>query len=541
MPAKCPPLIATRAAAWALLCTVPLLAQAQAGDAPAAEQAPALTTIEIAATAEPTTLLLAPQLSPRSLASNATQKQLLAALYAMLSEHPDVLKARAGKESAGHDVSTAKAARWPTFKVGTSQGNAAVAQSQKRESYTAVNAEVRLNLLDGGAIDAGIRAAQSLEDAQGSVLYTTRQNVLLEALTALLELHRFDTKARIAAESADIIGQLARVEERRAELGAVGRNDLRQAASRRASALAQQHSLQAQRMDAQARFTRYFNYTPTPAALPDPQVPALWMPVSEQAALQASELQSAELQEIAHQIARAEAEVDRNKAQRYPTLAAVVAHTRDPKGVLYNDGTRYGFELNWNFGNGFDLRDRILKALNELQAQQAQQEAVRRQVHEAASAAWGRWQAGRERETQLNTAVNEARAAFEGYRRLLQVGRGSLSQVLDAQLDMQRLMLDEADAIYDQRINALRLVRTTGQLLPTNLPAHWLDQLFAAEVAQAARANTAAAPFTPAATADAADTNTPHTQRLQLRLAQMLDPEQVALTRHPVTHHAVRW
>ena len=536
MPAKCPSLIATRAAAWALLCAVPLLAQAQAGDAPAAEQAHSLATTEIATPAEPTTLRLAPQLSPRSLASNATQKQLLAALYAMLSEHPDVLKARAGKESAGHDVNTAKAARWPTFKVGTSQGNAAVAQSQKRESYTAVNAEVRLNLLDGGAIDAGIRAAQSLEDAQGSVLYTTRQNVLLEALTALLELHRFDTKARIAAESADIIGQLARVEERRAELGAVGRNDLRQAASRRASALAQQHSLQAQRMDAQARFTRYFNYTPTPAALPDPQVPALWMPVSEQAALQASELQSAELQEIAHQIARAEAEVDRNKAQRYPTLAAVVAHTRDPKGVLYNDGTRYGFELNWNFGNGFDLRDRILKALNELQAQQAQEEAVRRQVHEAASAAWGRWQAGRERETQLNTAVSEARAAFEGYRRLLQVGRGSLSQVLDAQLDMQRLMLDEADAIYDQRINALRLVRTTGQLLPANLPAQWLDQLFAAETAQAARANTAAAP-----SGNVADNDTPNTQRLQLRLAQMLDPEQVALTRNPVTHHAVRW
>jgi hypothetical protein len=50
-------------------------------------------------------------------------------------------------------------------------------------------------------------------------------------------------------------------------------------------------------------------------------------------------------------------------------------------------------------------------------------------------------------------------------------------------------MLDEADAIYDQRINALRLARTTGQLLPRDLPAHWLDQLFAPEtqVAQGAR------------------------------------------------------
>ncbi|MEG0921588.1 MAG: TolC family protein [Comamonas sp.] len=540
MRAKLHTLTTTRTAAWAMLLAAPWLAHAQTVDSVQPDLATPAVSIDTAAPAEPAPLLLAPHLSPRSLADNATQKQLLSALYAMLSEHPDVRKARASVESAGHDVSTAKGARWPSFKVGTSQGNAAIAQSQKRESYTAVNAEVRLNLLDGGAIDAGIRSAQSLEDAQGSVLYTTRQNVLLEALTSLLELHRFDTKARIAAESAAIIGQLARVEERRAELGAVGRNDLRQAASRQASALAQQHGLQAQRMDAQARFTRYFNYTPNPTTLPDPQVPALWMPVSEQAALQASELQSAELQEIAHQITRAEAEVDRSKAQRYPTLAAVVAHTRDPKGVLYNDGTRYGFELNWNFGNGFELRDRILKALNELQAQQAQQEAVRRQVHEAASAAWGRWQAGREREKQLSSAVSEARAAFEGYRRLLQVGRGSLSQVLDAQLDMQRLMLDEADAIYDQRINALRLVRTTGQLLPNTLPAQWLDQLFAADAAPATRpANTITQPAS--AAADFADMDASTTQRLQLRLAQVLGPEQLAQLRQQGTDYAVRW
>ncbi|WP_393946202.1 TolC family protein [Comamonas sp. J-3] len=518
-----------------LLCAVPLAAQEQAEP----------TAAEAANPAEPGTaqtpqtpqlpLALAAQLSPSSLAGDSARKQLLTALYTMLSEHPDVRKSRAALESAGHDVHTAQGERWPKFKVGTSQGNASIAQSQKRESYTAINAEVRMALFDGGAIDAGIRSAESTEAAQGSVLYTTRQNLLLDALTALLELHRFDTKARIAAESADTIGQLTRVEERRAELGAVGRNDLRQAASRRASALAQQHALQAQRSDAMARFVRFYNYAPG-TALPDPQVPTHWLPASENAAQQASEQQSAELQEIAHTIAKAEAEVERAKAQRFPTLSAVVAHTRDPKGVLYTDGTRYGLELNWNFGNGFEMRDRILKALNELQAQQAQQEAVRRQVHEAASSSWGRWQAGREREAQLSDAVREARGAFEGYRRLLQVGRGSLSQVLDAQLDMQRLMLDEADALYDQRINTLRLVRTTGQLLPASLPAQWLDQLFANAATSAQ--------YQPGRTPAAGSTEpTPLTavQQLPLRLDPRLDPLLLALPAYQSTSQAVRW
>lgn len=531
--------------------TLPVLAE----DMDTASQAIAVQGAEPAATLQkPPKLQLAHQLTPGTLAGDSANRRLLDALHTMLDEHPDVRKARAALESAGHDVHTARGARWPTFKVGTSSGNAQLRQS--RESYSTINAEVRMSLLDGGAIGAGIRSAESQEAAQTSVLYGTRQNVLLDALTALLELQRFGHKASIAAESARIIGQLARLEERRAELGAVGRNDLRQASSRQASALAQQHALESQRLDAMARFARYFNFTPENDWLPDLQVPAQWMPANEGNALQASESNSPELQEIAQQIERARAEVERSKAQRFPTLAAVVAHTRDPKGVLYVDGTRYGVELNWNFGNGFELRDRILKAINELQAQEAQQEAVRRQVREAASAAWGRSQAGRQREAQLADAVREARAAFEGRRRLLEAGRGSLSQVLDAQLDMQRLMLDEADAIYDQRINELRLVRTTGQLLPRQLPEHWLDSLFAQQSKPAsdkpgpsptepaplrhepdsiatalATAPFAAKPASPVLTA----------QRLQLRMEPRLDPQLLALPQNQPVTTAARW
>ena len=461
----------------AAACCLSTLQALQAAAAPAVDRDPDTDIGMVAAAAPgPVVLRLAQHLTPGTLASDGWQRRLLDALYALIDEYPDVRKARAALESAGHDVNTARGARWPTFKVGTNTGDAQLRRG--RESYTAVNAEVRMALLDGGAIGAGIRSAESQEAAQGSVLYGTRQNVLLEALTALLELHRFEDKARVAAESARIIGQLARIEERRAELGAVGRNDLRQAASRQAGALAQQHALESQRMDAQARFTRYFGFTPQPGWLPQLNVPEQWLPASEDSALQASEAVSPELQEMEQQIEKARAEVDRSKSQRFPTLAAVVAHTRDPSGVLYAEGTRYGVELSWNFGNGFELRDRILKAINELQAQEAQQETVRRQVRETASAAWGRTQSGRQREGQLADAVREARAAFEGRRRLLEVGRGSLAQVLDAQLDMQRLLLDEADAIYDQRINELRLARTTGRLLPQDPPDHWLNALF---------------------------------------------------------------
>ncbi|RZS32155.1 TolC family protein [Corticibacter populi] len=519
-----PPTPRRRARAWlaaALLAAgLPAIGQSIPSTPP-----PGARTIALA----PASLQLAQQLTATSLADSGARRRLLDALHAMLTEHPEVLKARAAFDSAGHDLNTARGERWPRLKIGTNSGSAD--RSGNRENYNALNAEVRMSLLDGGAIGAGIRSAEFQQAAQAEVLHGTRQNVLLEALTALLELQRFEAKARIAGESAGIIAQLARIEERRAELGAVGRNDLRQAASRQAGARAQQHALESRRAEALARFTRYYGFAPRAEGLPALQVPGHWFPQGEAQALQAAEASSTELQEIARQVERARAEVDRSKAQRLPTLDAVVARSHDPKGVLYNDGTRYGVELNWNFGNGFELRDRILKALSELQSQEAQQEAVRRQVQEAASAAWGRVESGRQREAQLADAVQEARAAFEGRRRLLEVGRGSLAQVLDAQLDMQNLMLDEADAAYDQRITELQLVRTTGQLLPPEVDGQWLDVLFA-QAPEPADGDTA--PLTspiPAAGAVAQAAPLPHqARRLQLRAERQLQLPQGGAT-----------
>lgn len=130
-----------------------------AAAAAAAAAAPASTSANTAAAApDPVVLRLAQHLTPGTLASDGGQRRLLDALYALIDEYPDVRKARAALESAGHDVNTARGARWPTFKVGTNTGDAQLRRG--RESYTAVNAEVRMALLDGGAIGAGIRSAE---------------------------------------------------------------------------------------------------------------------------------------------------------------------------------------------------------------------------------------------------------------------------------------------------------------------------------------------------------------------------------------------
>src|SRR5690606_14495550 len=149
-----------------------------------------------------------------------------------------------------------------------------------------------------------------------------------------------------------------------------------------------------------------------------------------------------ELAEARGKVERAQALADQAAASIYPTLEAVVVKTKDPSGVSPSEPTRVGLELNWNFGNGFDQQTRTKSALAEVSNQEAKLEGVRQNLVELTASSWGRTVSGREREKQLREAVSESGQAFRGRRRMLEFGRETLLNVLDAQVDYYSLLLD---------------------------------------------------------------------------------------------------
>ena len=178
-------------------------------------------------------------------------------------------------------------------------------------------------------------------------------------------------------------------------------------------------------------------------------------------------------------MARAQALVDQQEASIWPTVDAVVVKSKDPRGVSPQDPTRAAFELNWNFGNGFDRQLRLKSALAEVANQEAKLEGVKLNLLELTSASWSRAVSGRERERQLAEAVSTSGQAFRGRRRLMEFGRETLPAVLDAQLDYYNLLFDYVDAVFDLRITELRLARTTGELrIDADASNSWIDRIF---------------------------------------------------------------
>jgi outer membrane protein TolC len=253
------------------------------------------------------------------------------------------------------------------------------------------------------------------------------------------------------------------------------------AASRRALVAARESDFEAQRDEALAKFRNYFKFSPNTDSLPVLAAPPQWRISSQEEALRRAEARSTEIAEAQGRIDRARALVDQQDASLYPTVDAVIVKSKDPRGVSPQDPTRAAFELNWNFGNGFDRQLRLKSALAEVANQEAKLEGVRNNLFELTSASWARTVSGREREKQLMEAVSTSGQAFRGRRRLMEFGRETLPQVLDAQLDYYTLLFDYVDGVFDLRISELRLARTTGELrIEPDASNSWLDRIFGA-------------------------------------------------------------
>lgn len=428
----------------------------------------------------PAQLMPARRLSAPSIGAASYAQRVKQALIALSQDYPEVQTAQAAANTSSFGVDAAKKARYPRFKMGTASGTYnSGADNAKTENYTVLTAEARLSLIDGGAMNAAIRAAEAGNQADDEAVVTTSQKVVLDALTAYLQVQRFDLKKQIARKSTEVVAELSKAEARRVALGAAGENDLNMAAARRASVAARESDFQAQRDEALAKFNTYFKFTPNTDSLPVLAAPAYWRIASHEEALRRAEERSTEISEAKGRVARAQALVDQQEASIWPTVDAVVVKSKDPRGVSPQDPTRAAFELNWNFGNGFDRQLRLKSALAEVANQEAKLEGVKLNLLELTSASWSRTVSGRERERQLAEAVSTSGQAFRGRRRLMEFGRETLPAVLDAQLDYYNLLFDYVDAVFDLRITELRLARTTGELrIDADASNSWIDRIF---------------------------------------------------------------
>jgi adhesin transport system outer membrane protein len=394
----------------------------------------------------------------------------------LLSEHPQI-------QSLEHSVRAAKAGKKEAFagylpRVDANMGYGYEALDRRSQrparTYTDESTLTRRiaynhNLFDGLRTTANYESADVNLNLTENTLRLVKQQLLLEAATAYLDVLRQVELASLSEDNVANLQKQLELEDARVERGSGIAVDVLQSKSRLQIALERQAAFGGAMKDARARFLQVFNEDASPETMELPNVPLEEVPptveeAAEMAARYNFDIQNSEYASDIAQLSRKSA-----RAGYYPSVDFVSSYNVD-NNVAGINGTeeRAAATMNtsWNLFNGLADRARIKRAAEDYESAQENLRYSKRKTEESVKLAWSALVTSKQRLELLDNAVNIAGEVFDARKRLRDAGKDTAINVLDAENELFRARIDAASARYDYYIAVYRILQAMGKLDP---------------------------------------------------------------------------
>ncbi|NDY90856.1 TolC family protein [Ideonella livida] len=412
-------------------------------------------------------------------------------LRAVLGHHPLLKANRHAIEAAGLRVEAAQAAAMPRLVVSADAGREGIvtesykpdAQMRLGDNGTVrpatesdltrrrVGLSLEQSLYNGGRTTATQDLAGTDRALQNANLQALTQDVLLEALTAYLQVARFQTLIGLTRLNEDTTRQQLELETRRAAGGGGIVVDVMQARSRLQIVKERRVFYEQQLRDALANYEQAFGHAPDLARFQDVQIYEGGLPASLPAALDAGLQQSARLAAAKLQVQRSQGQISLERAGFKPSVDLVLARNNEHNvsaSAARNDWSAV-VRLNWAFNLGGETFHREAAALRDQEELMEREVSTRNKVREAIRIAWNQVVNGKERLELLESAAGIARDVMNDRKRLRDAGKETALSALDAEVEYFGVLANKVNAQYDVRIGAYRLMAAVGSLTPANL------------------------------------------------------------------------
>ncbi|BAI74771.1 outer membrane efflux protein (plasmid) [Azospirillum sp. B510] len=422
-------------------------------------------------------LLLAPLHNPAARSAQEAAESVRPLLERLIAENHRIAAARSGQEAAEAGLRKARAGWYGDVSLSVSAGR----ESQRNPSPTPATAgnlrdagvTLRQPLLDFGRIGGEIEKATLTGRQAEATLRDTTQEVLLDGLSALVNLARTRQVVELSQQSLRNIERQTGLEESRVELGGGYATDVLQAKSQLAGARARLVRAKGAHVAAINHYRTVFHgEPPAKVAMVTPLPKAMPTTLDEAIALARGHSPQLEIAGLGADIAKAEVRRVRG-AELMPRVEAVadVSSRHNVGGTMgtKNDQT-YKVQVTLPFNLGLAPLHSIDAAQASARASASQLDERRLSIDEQVANAWQNLDTARE------TAVffeNQARIAAEFLRLAReerQQGRRSLLDVLTGETSLYNAQADAASAAGDVSIAALTLLRTAGLLDLSALP-----------------------------------------------------------------------
>lgn len=341
-----------------------------------------------------------------------------------------------------------------------------------------VGIDVTQPLYRGGRTVAATERAENLVQAQRAALFSTEQDVLLQAATAYLDVVRDQAVVELNINNVQVLERQLDAFRDRFSVGEITRTDVSQADARLARSIADRIEAEGLLQASRAVFARVVGTSPGALDAPAPQfeLPAsldeavtlaqsnnpsvIAAQFSERAALDAvDQVRGEMLPEVGLRgsISRSwEPQISTDRAD----VASITAQVTIP---LYQSGA---------------VSSRVREAKHEAGRRRIEIEESRRQATENAIRAWEALTTSRAGIRSRQSQVDAAEIALEGVRQEAAVGSRTSLDILDAEQELLDARVGLVRAQRDQIVATFQILAAVGQLTARQLglPVEYYDQ-----------------------------------------------------------------
>lgn len=324
-------------------------------------------------------------------------------------------------------------------------------------------------LWDFGSTNAAIdKARLRVEEARYSVI-ETKQSLILEAITAYMNLVRSRATVGFATDSEANIRRQTGLEEALVSLGSGFSTDVLQAKTQLAGAQARKAQNDGALINSLNRYKAVFGRMPDDlAALGEVPYPASYIPTSLTQAVDIALETNPALKNaiLAADIATEDVRIAR--ADNFFPRIEASGERKFKKNVGGTIGseqeTLAKVEMTLDFNLGFTAINTLKASKSDLSASTFTAADTRRNIEEQVRNAWQQLDTARRTASHLNNQANIAAAFLELARNERQLGRRSLIDVLSGETNLINSKSDALSAETDVIIAAYGLLAATGQL-----------------------------------------------------------------------------
>ncbi|WP_417482576.1 TolC family outer membrane protein [Maricaulis sp.] len=329
----------------------------------------------------------------------------------------------------------------------------------KNYSLTA-NQSIYSGGYNGGAVDQ----ATALIYAGRENLRAVEQAVLVDAITAFMDVRRDSEVVNIRRSNADVLAQHLQAARDRFEVGEITRTDVAQAEARLSGAQAELSAAQAQLATSRAAYERVTGQPPAtlqdPPALPE--LPDNLADAAETAYRYSPELLAAQYGEQAasHSIRMA-----RSSLRPQVSLSASASGSRDASYAGdERDSTSIVGQISVPLFTGGLNRSRVRAAIAQEEQTRQQSLLARRQVTEGVTNTWNAYITSQAVIESSRQAVRANEIALDGVEQEAYVGLRTTLDVLDAEQELLASRLTLVTAERDSYVAGYRLLQAMGLL-----------------------------------------------------------------------------